>query len=265
MVSDFKIHPKYKKSVERLLASLKYEGLSLDDTDDEKIEFEKGGVRLELTIDRGRVVQATHRGAIGAERAILDLLCARAIQRPIRDLSEHGLISVEYEMRDPQVSHEVKGLLTPENADPSFQLPLQLARGIYKKYIELHGSEDGKNFWSPRPQEDWQKLGPIEKHKRTQKALLDACATLNLKSEGVEIVEIRDSTRVIISVAAEDKQDFGNLMIQMERILKRTLEPQLELLLESLEDKNKRLNRVIPKTPEFMPTQKPQPEGELRT
>lgn len=250
------IQPRYRKALQTIAQAITYEGaLPAVEEGEDHLNFgaERAGAWLRLQVDgRGNIAAARHQGALGDQRAFLDALCRLAEGRPLRELSEHGLIYLEHELADPTIPHAIRGLLTPENADPLFAWGQSLVRDVYGQYRQTAGEENQKNFWSPRPSPTWMGLGPVDRHKRVQAALLESLKELGLTDIKVELVEITNATRLVLSVAeAASKQAFGHQLMRVERWMKARLEPQLELILESLEDRNKRIGRThIPRSPE---------------
>jgi Fe-S cluster biogenesis protein NfuA len=252
MGSSLNIHPKYQKAAAAFMANLRHEGVLVSDVP-RAIAVVLKGATLSATIDGNGVVrEAKHSGAKGAHQAILEGICTLAPGRTLREISEHGMIYLENQMRDPKVSHPIKGLLTPENADPAFELPLALTRSLYEKYTETAGRPKGKNFWSPKPRAEWAALSAEEQQRRIETALTTIAPQLNLGTGKVEVVEVRALTRVVASISGfAPGPAVGSTLMKIERLLQQMLEPQLELILESLEDKNKRIGRThIPRTQE---------------
>lgn len=76
---------------------------------------------------------------------------------------------------------------------------------------------------------------------KAQEALTAGCEALGLQTD-VILVEIKKATRWILAFdQAPDKPNFAYAMIRLERWLKDYLKnPNIELLCEGMDDKNKR-------------------------
>lgn len=80
--------------------------------------------------------------------------------------------------------------------------------------------------------------------KRAQIAVTEACREYGLQVD-VLVTEIKNNTRFVLSYKqAADKPDFGRHMIKMERWLRMKFGFEVELQLESLEDRNRREDRT---------------------
>jgi len=252
MANPFQIHPRYRHAAEALLSNAVHEE-KFRSTTPSAINATIDGVSLWVVVNtQDSIIKAEHFGAEGAERAILEGLCQLSVGRTVRELSEHGLIYLEHQMRDPKVPHEVKGLLTPENADPSFQLPLRLVRSLFKQSGKSSQVPQTKNFWTPNPSKIWASLSEQEQRGKIEIALKEVSLRLNLTNCRIEIIEIRHHTRLVVSVSGyQGETPIGSVLMTIENLLKKRLEPQLELILESLEDRNKRVGRTqIPRSVE---------------
>jgi hypothetical protein len=164
----------------------------------------------------------------------------------MQEVAEHGLIYVEFEMRDSNIAAPVSGLLTPRNADPAFERPLQLVRECYVSFAQALGiTEPERNFWAPRAGEAWAKCDAEKKKQELESAIASVAGEKRWFDLRFEIVDIAD-TKVTISFQtnAMTGADIGHAMMVLENELKRRLEPQLELALEDIQDRNKRLDRT---------------------
>jgi hypothetical protein len=203
-----------------------------------------GQGQLSVVLNDNMVKDAKHLGFHGAERGVMDAFCAILIGRPMQEGSEHGVIRLEAALRDPARPIKVKGLMTPEIADPIFALANQLVRQIWKDYVNAQGSAPGRNFWRDPVPQSWLALAPEEKLKQAQIQLTAACREFGLQVD-VLVTEIKNDTRLVLSYKQNpEKPDFGRHMIKLERWLRSKMGFEIELQLESIEDRNRREERT---------------------
>ena len=157
--------------------------------------------------------------------ALLDLLCEILLDRPLQEGWDHALIRLESLIRDPHVPPPVKGLVTPGNGEPSFRVLQNLVR-------KLSADSEKRNEWMDEVSPSWKAL-TLDAQKAKIQPLLE--------STDLQVVEIRGSTRVVLSGNAfRIQNNAGHELMVLEKKAKELLEPNLEFVMESLEDKNKR-------------------------
>ena len=238
------VHPKYHEAVLETLTDIRHKKtVDLSDA----LFSSYRGVNLWIEIDsKGNISKACHSGATGAELAVMERLCRISIGRPIQEASEHGMIYVEYGMRDTKFESPVKGLLNCENGDPIFNIGKFLIRDCYRQFQQTKATDSSKNFWYPSANESWVSKSFEEKKEMIQGAINDAQALYKFFDLRFEVLEIQQETRVVVSVSSGrmNSSQMGHAVMKVELELKKHVEPQLELILESTEDRNKRLDRT---------------------
>ena len=204
---------------------------------------EANGARLQVAVDdKGIVQKAKHFGATGYAKAILDVLAGQLLNRPFQEGSEHGMIRTMNLLRDQNIPLHIKGLVTPENADQNFHMPLQLLRTAYKGYREKNPMI--KNEWRDAIAANWLAMPISERIQAAQKEMIHQAQKMGLQTTGVEIVQIKNDTRLVLSLRQDPKlPSFGNKLIQMERALRNKFGAELEFQVEGVEDRNKRVER----------------------
>lgn len=241
-------HPAYAKALELAARTLKNQGTLAESEvmEGKLVQVEEGGVKLACAVDKnGVILKARHTGASGVQAAAIDLVCALLVKRPIQEGAEHAVIRLETQLRDPSVAPPVKGLVTPENADPIFKLPTKLVRSLFREYLKATKSEPTWNDWEDPMSVGWVSYPAEDKVNRVTKALADLLKEKNLPYAPFEVLSIKNDYRVIL-VQQKQSNDalFGHHLMQLEKELQKRLEPRLELVLESLEDKNHRESRT---------------------
>lgn len=203
-----------------------------------------GGELIVRVNEAGSVQEATHMGFRGFERVLMDVFCEILCDRPLQEGAEHGVIRLEAFLRDRTQVHPVKGLLTPENADPSFVLPTQLVREAFSQFLAKTGQDFKRNFWRDPVPSSWLELPYETKLKEAQNLMNAGSRTLGLQ-EDIQVTEIKNDTRFVLAYnQMPGKPDFGRHMIKLELWLRAQMNFQVELQLESIEDRNRRVERT---------------------
>jgi hypothetical protein len=203
------------------------------------------GGTLSLGIDaKGIVKEAKHKAFKGVYRPLIDTFCSVMTNRSFLEGFEHAAIRAEHALRDQNRPRPVKGLLTPENADPHFAAANKLVRTIWYNYLKATGQEAKRNFWRDPIPESWLNLSDDDRLKAAYKAVLEGCTHFGLQTD-VLVPEIKADTRFVLSYSQnKEKPDFGRHMIKLEKWLREKMGFEVELLLESIEDRNKRVERT---------------------
>ncbi|MGE4132081.1 MAG: hypothetical protein AB7F86_10625 [Bdellovibrionales bacterium] len=235
----------YSDAVSRQLTQVRHEG-DLENTKLQTFSAADGSGTLAVAIDdKGIVREAKHKGFKGARRGVMDAQCLVLEGRSALEGAEHSGIRLEAILRDPKRPLPVKGLMTPEIADPIFALPQRLVREIYKQYREANKIDANKrNFWRDPSPATWLELAFEDKLKQAQKVMVEACQAFGLQTD-VTVTDIKNDTRFVLSYTQDKtKPNFGYAMIKLERWLRPKLGFEVELLLESIEDRNRRVERT---------------------
>ena len=242
------LHPAYRAAIEKAARDIRFEGaLAAAPPGQTVASAEDGGAALAVSVDAEGVVRgARHAGAEGPLRAMLDVLCGAILpNRPLQEARDHAVIRLEALLRDRKLPPPVRGVVTPFNADPSFERPQRMLRALFKAYAEKTGKAAQPNFWDDGPCEAWRALSSAERLARARAAVADGCRELGLDKDGVEAIEMIGETRVVLAhVPAASAPHFAPAMMRLEKILKHALDPRIEIHLESLDDKNRRAQRT---------------------
>ncbi len=219
-----------------------------------KLEGEKGlktfsakadGGELNVAVDaEGVIREARHQGYDQPTKAVMDAFCEMVQGRSVQEGSDHAGIRLEWNLRDHTLPRKVKGLLTPENADPMFGMAEKMIRGIYMDYIKTTGEKPKRNFWRDPVPAEWLELAYEDQVKKAQSKFIEGLKMLGLQ-ENVLVVKILNHTRFVLSyVQDQTKPNFGYHMIKLEKWLREQFNFEVELQLESIEDRNRREERT---------------------
>jgi hypothetical protein len=228
----------YRKKIQSYSAELQFENLLPEHKQSLLVSDGIGQLQIILQED-GRVGSARHEGFTGTDRIVVDALCKIFIGRPLQEGIEHGCLRVEHFFRDPMTTKPVPGLITPENADPCFRNLIKLVHQL----SAMHSMEPTKNAWRDPVPSSWLSLSPQEQIELAATHLQAGARSLGLQ-EDVQVLEVKNQTRLVLSYKQNLKfPDFGRHMIQLERWIREDMNTPVELQLESMEDRNRRLER----------------------
>jgi hypothetical protein len=192
------------------------------------------------------VRDARHTGASGDDEAVIDQLCAVMIGRPLYEAIHHGLVRVEAALRDADAPAPVPGVVSPRNADEIFDGAAALLRALRDLVGPLLVPPEQRGLWDDRPAPGWLALSRDDQLARAQSALDDAVRQLQIGVPAPEVVEIKDGVRIVIAPHEQDhRTPLGRALIAIERQVQAAVDPRLELQFESLNDRNRRAERVI--------------------
>jgi hypothetical protein len=228
--------------VERLAAAPEHEG-TLDEAPGTALAAAtRDGVVLAARIDPATHVvrEARHRGAGGDERALLEGLCAGIEGKPILEAAYHGVVRLEAALRDPGSARPVAGVVTPEGVAPAFRSLVELVHALLADYRQRTGFDERDSRWEPEPAPAWRALTHGERLERLQRTLDEAAPGLGLAPGELRCLRLEKNVRVTIEVPeALPPAGKAKLMMTVEALLKRRLEPTLHLYQEEMRDRHK--------------------------
>ena len=166
---------------------------------------------------------------------ILEGLCKLILWKPIQECSDHATIYLENMLRENSVSKGIRGIIMPTNASPLFKLPLQLIRGVKKKYYFENNLEDMSNEFDLPSSDQWIKLSDVERRNQVQQIFIEYNFDKYVDDfyiEGVEKVIIFFKVKV-------DPRKKRRFLLILEDLLKQNIERNLHLYLEEKTDLNK--------------------------
>ena len=240
------IHPVYREMLQQVGARITHEGALTNLAPHQTLitVSEEGTTLSFLLNERHEIIAAKHQGATGTVRVLLDQLCAETQAKPFQEASEHGLLRVEFKLRDKTAPSPVQGIITPQNADPAFKLPLKLLRKAYQEYCQKQGISFQRNFYTDPLMPTFVQMTLEQKIQKIQTLLLECCRELGLQDKDIEVVDMKPDARAVIQFRQDSsKPKLGPSLLRLERMLKEKFEPRIELVMESLEDRNKRKGR----------------------
>ena len=144
-----------------------------------RVESRWQGTRLMLDIEvRSHLIrEARFAGAAGAqERSLMDRFCTLLPGLPVLEAAQHGVIQLEYRLRDRDAPPPVAGVVTPTAAHPMFQLPEQLIRDALELYRGRTGYQETDNRHDPGPGAAWRAASATQRRAWLEVVLADCRA-----------------------------------------------------------------------------------------
>lgn len=232
------LHPAYLGGLKKVLEHCSHEGLLSSGPESELLRVAHQEATLTALVDPSTHVirKVAHHGAVSdVQRGLLECLCVVIEGRPIQECSDHAVIRVEEHLRDHSRPRVVSGVVLPENASPAFCLLTRLTRELLVQYRQKTGYNDTKNFHDDPASERWRALSADDRLERLRTAV-----GRHALGDGVEVVSIQGDKRVVVEVGGEfDSAEEQTRLLELERHLKETIEPTLQLYMEPMMDKNK--------------------------
>jgi NifU-like protein involved in Fe-S cluster formation len=203
------------------------------------------GATLSVALDdQSIVVDVSHSGFKNPLRCFVDAFCENIKGKSLQEAAEHGLVRLDYALRNENSFSDKIGLFNAERAEPFLKIVNQLVREIFHQFLNLNSENKiALNYWRDQIPQFWIEKTEAEKIKTISEALPPILVKISLQNDAIEIVKIRHETRVVISIKAQQTR-VGHSLIKIERELQKQTGLALELQLESLEDRNKRIERT---------------------
>ncbi len=209
----------------------------------EPVEVEEDGLRLQLHVDRAShtVLQARFAGAGDPEaRALFERFCAVVEGLPLLEAAQHGVIRLEFLLRDRTQGPPVPGIVTPAAADPRFDLPQRLVRAALTDYRARTGYAETENRYDRPLADRWRAAATPERLQQLREVLDRLARAQGWAPEQVEVAAIEHQVRVVMVLdPALSRVAQGRALLIFERAIQEEIDPRLEVYAEERKDRNK--------------------------
>jgi hypothetical protein len=240
------VHPHFRPPLKAAAAALKLEVEAPPPADGAiQVTGQEGAVRLTFNVDRtSQIVRAAvHSGASSpAERAILDLFCRAASGLPIQEVADHLGLKILASLVDMDRGPPVPGVLLPSNSGKPFAVPGRLARRAYDAFRAATGTKIETNFYYPPPSAAWQALSAEERMGKVERIVRAFLQSEDMLQDDIAVHKVERNrygfdVRVIVGFADRiATARKPQLMRQLEKLLRRDADPELELVAERAKD-----------------------------
>lgn len=199
------------------------------------LPFGAGSVSLKLT-STGTVNQYDRSGVDeGPTRDLLDIVMARSLGAPLQELAEHGALALELAMREGKPPR-VPGIMRPAHAGVAFaELDAWL-----KTAFAQSGIVPVRNTYEPKPGEAWLAMAMPERIEASQRCVSEWCQE---HAVGVtpHVVSTEAPAQLHVQFDAEvPEAEKRRVLAGLERHLKLSLEPAIEVYLPTAQDRFQR-------------------------
>lgn len=233
----------YREAVKTIGQNLRFEGVLAGKKGYVIAEGRHNGVRLMLLTDRDdhSILRAAHNGAsTSVEKALLDRLCALIEGAPIQEAGDHGVIRLEFDLRDKSMQRPLAGIVMADAADAAFLLPLKLVRDALEDYRHKTGYMSTDSTYDPGPSEAWKAMADDERRRRLVAAVAEIAEKNNFPAEDVQVTAIEHNVRIVIRFnGALEQADKQHCLMILEAGIKNIVDGRLELFQEEIKDSNK--------------------------
>jgi hypothetical protein len=240
-LEDF--NPLYRTKLMELGQDIQHEHSLADDEAHLLIHANHQGTSLfaHLDVQQHRLIQASFAGTSSAiEKGLLEALCRLIEGLPIQEIYDHGLLKLEYALRDHNQALPVNGIINIFNFDPIFQLPQNLIRQLFHIYEKQTGYQAQLNDFDSLPHKDWLKLNDEQKIEKLQKFLDELLSLYQYRDLVIKVKYLEKTVKVHIEIQGEISTfEKAALMLNMEKDLHNQVESKLQLYLEPSKDINK--------------------------
>ncbi len=238
-----KCNPLYRSKLIEWEHNIQHEYTLTDDEVHLLIHANHQGISLFALLDvqQHRLRQATFAGTASAiEKALLEALCQMIEGLPIQEIYDHGLLKLEYALRDHDRPLPVSGIINRFNFDPLFQLPQHLIRQLFQNYCEQTGYQAQLNYFDNPPSQDWLKWDEAQRIQKVQGILEQLINQYQYNALEVKVKYIEKTVKVHVEMRGTvSSVEQATLMLNMEKDLHKQVEPKLQLYLEPYKDVNK--------------------------
>lgn len=196
------------------------------------------GVHLRLEVDPSShtIVTAGFAapGATSDTRVLLDVFCGLVTGLPLLEAAWHGVSRLEADLRDPNAPPPVPGIILPRAAHPRFALPAALIAQALAAYRVRTGFAEIRSAHHPAPGQGWQTATVAERTAAITAVLA------NNPTPDVILAAVEHDVRIVLRLPEHlSSPARQSLLMAIERVIRRTVDPRLEVHAEERKDRNK--------------------------
>lgn len=236
-------HPLYRENLKTYLDDIRYEKTLNEEEGLILIRSSFEGVSLFTLIDPVVHVirDVSFAGSRSVEqKALLEAFCRVIDRMSIQEASDHGVLHLEYLLRDKTAPRPTQGILNVFNLDPMFQFPNQLIRALLADYRGKTGMKDTKNFWYPVASRGWRDMTDDQKIVHLQSFFDQHSESYFPAGSKVKITKIEQDVKVNVDFDGTlSNWEKGKGMMNIEPLVREKIEKRIQLYLEPVKDRNK--------------------------
>ena len=196
-------NPLYRKKLMEWEDNIQHEYTLTNDDVHVLIHAKHQNITLFALLDgrQHRLRQASFAGTASAiEKALLEALCHLMEGLPIQEIYDHGLLKLEYALRDHEQPLPVSGIINRFNFAPLFQLPQHLIWQLFQKYCEQTGYQGQLNYFDYPPSQDWLKWDEAQRIQKVQGVLDQLINQSQYNALAVKVKYIEKTVKVHLEI-----------------------------------------------------------------
>ena len=233
----------YKRNVERELERISHEGSVHESETYLTIRATYKGVSLFALVDTDRhvILQAAFSGTQSlTEKALLNRLCSLIESMPIQEASDHGMVKLEYDLREHKSERPITGICHFYSYDKVFDTPKILMRNLYAIYKDKVKVQEGSNSFTPEQGSFWKETtSDDERIQRVKKELKEIIAELKCKDLSLDVTKATLEGRVHLrALSTISPVILSGYLLSIERMIRARLEKSISLYMEPKADSN---------------------------
>ena len=161
---------------------------------------------------------------------------------PILEASDHGVITLEHQLRKLSARIPVLGVVIPSAIDERFSQIEYVMRAAMEKYRQATGYTETWNRYDAGASKEWIEMSEEEKKCSIAPWLSTGLKNFGFSPNNIEVTKIEYNVRVLVEFSgdlAESDNDKQMILLYLENLIMERLEPRLELYLEPIKDQSK--------------------------
>ena len=170
---------------------------------------------------------------------LLEKFCEQILNKPVFEAYEHGVIYLEYILRNEKIYSKLSGVVTGVVLSKTFEIPKKLINDIWEKYKE-DTTIESKNYYDLSPSKHWIKLSTKTKIDKINSCLNEFEKINKIKNQ-LKFSELnKDNIRITIEFLTNENDIIkAKLLLNFEKYLRKKLDKRLEIFYKELKDINK--------------------------
>ncbi len=170
-------------------------------------------------------------------KGILNAFCSVIINLPIIEASNHGVLRLEYLLRDAS-KKPIDGIITPNNTLKEFLILQDLIRDCFKQYKQKIKNAPTGNAYIVASVKEWVKLSDNIKKEKLNELIDSYFKDINQNDCDYSISVIKPM-RVEFLVYNESLKNVGHFLLELEKYIQKVLKVPIEVMYTEKIDNNR--------------------------
>ena len=193
------------------------------------------GIKLNSEIIKEAYFSSTYNGK---EIFFLDIFCNLIKDLPLQEAYEHGVLKLEYFLRNDKINKKIKGIISPFIIKNLFEFCNKIIQNIWKDHIVRNNLRNKVNFFDTKLSKKWSKLNKHHKVKILQYEINKFLDSNDL-SKSITIEKIEKDKFISLTFGNYLYINKPNLLLNLEKHIKYAIDDRIELFYTEIIDSNK--------------------------